>query len=149
MCVASVAHTFLILGEKMAERDFSVNERIRLCRKERGLNQTQVAKALGIKTSTYSQMERKGYVTCETLKILSEVFDVSPIYLLYGTKTENDISTGKPYESRYSFLEDISDAELTVLQKSVFYLNRDKRNLIYHYAIDILKNKIDVKKHRL
>ena len=55
----------------MINRDMGVNERIRLCRKERELTQTRVAKVLGIKTCTYSQLERKGYVTCETLKILS------------------------------------------------------------------------------
>ncbi|MBQ6847625.1 MAG: helix-turn-helix transcriptional regulator [Clostridia bacterium] len=129
----------------MAEHNFSVNERIRICRKQRGLTQTQMSKVLGIKTSTYSQMERKGIITCEVLKVLSEAFGVSPIYLLYGTETENNISPEKPYESRYSFLEDISDAELIILQKSVFYLNRDKRKLIYRYAIDILKNKICIK----
>lgn len=56
----------------MINRDMGVNERIRLCRKERELTQTRVAKVLGIKTCTYSQLERKGYVTCETLKILSQ-----------------------------------------------------------------------------
>ena len=146
MCVASVAHTFLISGGKMAKRDKSINERIRQCRKERELTQTRVAKVLGIKTSTYSQLERKGYVTSEVIKILSGFFDVSPIYLLYGTEEKNGVSTGKPYESRYDFLENVSDAELKVLRETVFYLNRDKRNIIYHYAIDILKNKIHIKK---
>ena len=133
----------------MINRDMGVNERIQLCRKERELTQTRVAKVLGIKTCTYSQLERKGYVTCETLKILSRFFDVSPIYLLYGTEDENARSTGEPYESRYDFLENISDAELKVLRETVFYLNRDKRNIIYHYAIDILKNKLHIKNKRL
>ncbi len=133
----------------MLERDFAINERIRMRRKELDLIQAEVAERLGIKTSTYSQMERKGYITCENLKILSEFLEVSTEYLLYGIKTKKDVGVTPPNTKRYKFLEDISDAELTVLQKSVFYLNKDKRNLIYHYAIDIIKKKIDVKKQGL
>ncbi len=133
----------------MAERDFSINERIRMRRKELRLNQTTMAESLGIKTSTYSQMERKGYITCETLRILCDVLRVSAEYLLYGIKTENDVEVIPPNTKRYEFLEDISDAELKIMQKTLFKLKRNKRNLVYHYAIDIIKKKRDVKKQGL
>ncbi len=149
MCAASVAHTFLISGGKMAKRDISVNQRIRMCRKERGLNQTCVAEVLGIKTSTYSQMERKGYITCENLKILAEVLEVSIEYLLYGIKTEKDVGVIPPNTKRYEFLEDISNSELKILRQTLFHLKREKRNLVYHYAIDIIKKKRNVKKQGL
>ncbi len=130
----------------MAERDFSINERIRMRRKEMGLIQGEVAERLGIKISTYSQMERKGHITCETLKILAEVLEVSSEYLLYGTKTETDVGISNPNTKRYEFLEDISDAELKILRQTLFNLKRDKRNFVYHYAIDIIKNKRLLKK---
>ena len=88
-------------------------------------------------------MERKGYITCENLKILAEVLEVSAEYLLYGIKTEKDVGVVPPNTKRYEFLEDISDAELKILRQTLFYLNRNKRNHVYQYAIDIIEKKID------
>ena len=133
----------------MPKHDFAINERIRMRRKELDLIQCEVAERLKIKTSTYSQMERKGYITCENLKILAEVLEVSAEYLLYGIKTEKDVGVIPPNTKRYEFLEDISDAELKIMQKTLFKLKRNKRNLVYHYAIDIIKKKRDVKKQGL
>ncbi len=125
----------------MAERDFSINERIRMRRKEMGLIQCEVAERLGIKISTYSQMERKGHITCETLKVLCEVLEVSAQYLLYGIRTETDVGVSNPNTKRYEFLEDVSEAELKVMSETLFKLKRDKRNLVYRYAIDLVCNK--------
>lgn len=129
----------------MPKRDFAINERIIARRKELGLNQTMLAESLGIKVSSYSQMERKGHITCETLRVLCEVLKVSTEYLLYGIKTEKDIGVTLPNTKRYEFLEDISDAELKILQQTVFCLSRNKRNYVYRFALDIIEKKIDVK----
>ncbi|MBQ6847398.1 MAG: hypothetical protein IJO62_00580 [Clostridia bacterium] len=96
---------------------------------------------MGIKTSTYSQMERKGYITCETLKFLSGILNISTEYLLYGMKTEKDVEVIPPDTKRYEFLENISDAELKILRRTLFYLKREKRNMVYRYAIEMINNK--------
>lgn len=73
-----------------------INKRILLIRKDLGLIQSDVAKMLGIRTSTYSQMERKGNVTCETLIKLAKIFNVDVLTLLYGEdipKIEKKIPT--------------------------------------------------------
>ena len=46
----------------------AVNERIKFLRKQKNYNQEQMGKFFGIKTSTYSQKERKGYFTAEDVK---------------------------------------------------------------------------------
>lgn len=62
----------------------SVNERIVKYRNIAKQTQTEVAEKLGIKCSTYSQLERKGIVSADRLFKLSEIFGVSPCMLYKG-----------------------------------------------------------------
>ena len=73
----------------------SVNDRIIKYRNIADLNQTEVAEKLGIKCSTYSQLERKGIVSAERLFKLSEIFGVSPCMLFNGKEPckNTDINT--------------------------------------------------------
>ena len=61
--------------------DIEVNYRIYNYRKKYGYTQAQLGKMLGLKTSTYSQMERKGNIDTDILKKLAEIFNVSVISL--------------------------------------------------------------------
>ena len=45
--------------------DKLINQRIALYRKMANLTQTEVAEKMGMKCSTYSQMERKGSISSE------------------------------------------------------------------------------------
>lgn len=72
----------------------SINHRIARCRKLADLTQTEAAERLGMKTSTYSQMERHGNVSAERLLQLAEVFNVHPDELLYARER-----TVKPYNA--------------------------------------------------
>ncbi len=126
----------------MAERDFSINKRIMKCRRDRLLTQGETAKYLGIKVSTYSQMERNGHITAERLKSLAELFNVDIYYLLYGenkSQTVTEIMEVTP--KKYLFLEDISSAELKLMKNILFHLTRDKRTCVYQFALDILNKK--------
>ena len=60
------------------------NQRIKTIRKELRFKQKDAAKFLGIKESTYSQMERTGKITCETAVKLAIMFDTDLNYLLLG-----------------------------------------------------------------
>lgn len=74
-----------IEGEKKMNK--AINERVKKYRNFAGLSQEEVAKKLNIKTSTYSQMERNGNISAQTIMNLAAIFDVSPITLMYD---END-----------------------------------------------------------
>ena len=69
-----------------------INKRITMYRKLLGLSQLKTAELMNMKSSTYSQMERGGSITCDRLLQLAEIFDVSPQYLLCGkNETKPDL----------------------------------------------------------
>ena len=76
--------------------DLEVNARIRALRKKHKFTQAELGKMLGYKTSTYSQIERKGNIDTELLKNLCEVFNVDVKYLLFGEVPEPKIITPEP-----------------------------------------------------
>ena len=77
----SVAHFFnLEVGILSNE----INQRIKSVRKELGIKQKDMAGALGIKESTYSQMERTGNITCETAIKIARIFDTDLNHLILG-----------------------------------------------------------------
>lgn len=66
----------------------TINQRIALYRKLANLTQTEAAEKMGMKCSTYSQMERKGTISSERLIMLADIFGVKPEVLLYDTKVQ-------------------------------------------------------------
>lgn len=64
----------------------TLNNRIADARNKSGKTQTDAAEMLGIKCSTYSQMERKGIVSAERLFKLAKFYGVTPCYLYDGTE---------------------------------------------------------------
>lgn len=67
----------------------TINQRIALYRKLANLTQTEAAEKMGMKCSTYSQMERKGSISAERLLALADIFGVKPDVLLYDTKFQS------------------------------------------------------------
>ena len=65
-----------------------INQRIKNRRKKLGIRQKKVAKFLGIKESTYSQMERTGNITCETAVKLARMFDTNLDSLILGIEKD-------------------------------------------------------------
>lgn len=138
-------------GDKM-NRDFEINKRIRTLRKLRDLTQAETANILGMKLSTYSQMERKGNIPASVLKRIAEIFNTDIYYILYGKEKSENLITSLSVNNcrfkennnrvlRYSFLEDISDTELNQLKKTVFYLKPKQRLKVYEYAYKIVIKK--------
>ncbi len=68
----------------------SINKRVLQCRKLANLSQSETAEKMGIKCSTYSQMERQGKISGERLLQLAEIFGVDSNYLLTGRSTEKE-----------------------------------------------------------
>ena len=67
----------------------TINQRIALYRKLANLTQTEAAEKMGLKCSTYSQMERNGSISAERLLALADIFGVKPDVLLYDTKFQS------------------------------------------------------------
>lgn len=59
------------------EKDTRINENIAYIRKARGISQAELAKRIGMKTSTYSQMERRGNITIPKIEQIAEALDVN------------------------------------------------------------------------
>ena len=81
----------------------AVNERIKFLRKLKNYNQEQMGEFFEIKTSTYSQKERKGHFTAEDVKIVCEVFHVDPNLIIFGKL---------PIEQEFTDLEKKLEAEI-------------------------------------
>lgn len=77
----------------------SINQRVATCRKLAGLTQAEAAEKLGMKCSTYSQMERKGNISAQMVLDLANIFKVHPNVIYYGEDNytapaeENDFTT--------------------------------------------------------
>lgn len=62
----------------------TINARVARCRKLRDMTQADVAEKLGMKCSTYSQMERKGNISAQMVLHLANIFEIEPDVILYG-----------------------------------------------------------------
>ncbi len=65
-----------------------INGRIKKYRRQKGLTQKETAELVGIKHSTYAQMERKGGIKTEMAIKLAEIFGVNPDHIIYGEDNE-------------------------------------------------------------
>lgn len=67
-----------------------LNQRMAYYRSIAGLTQADAAEKIGIKTSTFSQMERDGNVYVERFFELSELYNVPPCEMYYGKQAKCD-----------------------------------------------------------
>ncbi len=123
--------------------EMSINERIIHFRKLMRFTQTEMAERLGIKCSSYSQLERIGKITCERLIEISKILDVDILFLLFGKEEEVRIATQNKeelerYKKRYSFFEVISTQELKLI-KDFCYLSKQKRYSLYEKSLKMKK----------
>ena len=81
----------------------TVNQRIAAFRKKLHYSQGAVAEMIGMKGSTYSQMERRGTVSAERLLKLARVFDIPPEMLLYDEEEYKKLYEGAEKEDWFGF----------------------------------------------
>ena len=65
----------------------SINKRIARLRKSKGLTQGDMAEKLGLKESTYSQMERQGNITTQKLLDIAAVLEMNANLILFGEES--------------------------------------------------------------
>lgn len=93
----------------------SINERIARCRKAANLTQAETAEKMNMKSSAYSQMERKGSITTDRLLKLAEIFGVDSGYILHG-----DPQPAEPKPSQLDFSKKVGAANQTLAQDNDF-----------------------------
>lgn len=69
-----------------------LNSRIKKYRNLADLTQEQVASALNMKPSTYSQMERSGNIKAHLVDPIAKILNVDPVVLLFGEKVEPPVT---------------------------------------------------------
>jgi len=110
----------------MAKKE--INARITSLRKLREYRQADVAELLGMKTSTYSQMEQRGNITAEMVIRLSQLFDIDPREILYGEDYETPIQPTKK----------LSNREENII-KIFRTLNQTKQDDVCNYILKVAK----------
>lgn len=84
----------------------SFGDRIRSLRKSRDLTQEEVARALGVKQGSYTQLERgtSKSASAKNLLALAAFYEVNPFWLLDGKGERNPLSTYTSEESEMLLL---------------------------------------------
>jgi transcriptional regulator with XRE-family HTH domain len=101
----------------------NLGDRIRLCRKNRDLTQSQLAKQLGVSTSSLGQYETgSARPNIETLTLISEICNVTTDWLLKGIPN-NELTSF--IRNNHSF-----DPEKNWLKEQIADLKKDKENLL-------------------
>ncbi len=115
-----------------------INQRIRFYRRKSEFTQNQLAEALGMKGSTYSQAEREGNVTCDLLLRVAAVLEVAPEILLLGEKPiETPPQPTKPPkqpEPIYTFTQ----KEINIM-KIFRHASQENKNKIYEFLKELDK----------
>ena len=107
----------------------SIGTRIKELRKKKGLNQSEIGEIIGLTYSTVSSIEsERCEPTSKVIMKLSELFEVSTDYLLFGVESEQIIS-----ENEHEILnvlrgdKDMTEAVMKVTKikkKAISYLGR-------------------------
>ncbi len=136
----------------------TINERIKKYRLEKKLTQAELGKKLGLKCSTYSQMERQGGISVDMAHQIAAILEIDPNLIFFDEPEEKlDFSPVKPQLLQMKSPSDIDEIlygnhsetketdDLTILtntEKSIISIYRNlsktKQKLIRNY-IDIIR----------
>ncbi len=112
------------------QKEKTIGENIRLCRKNCGLSQQQVATALGVDRTTVCGYESgRRQVRLTTITKLAQIFRV-------------DVSEILPTETDESSVKD--DPDFTPSLKPIYSLTKDEQQLLISYRLLNSKGKKDI-----
>ncbi len=117
-----------------------INKRIKIYRRKKKFSQEELAEKLGIKTSTYSQMERSGHIRADILIKIADILKVDIRYFLYGDEflhkeNENEKATATPK------IAEPEKTEPELDEPNAFLLDRREEYIITTYRNLNPKNK--------
>ena len=108
----------------------TVNERIAKYRRLSNIKQRDMAEKLGMKGSTYSQMEREGIVSAERLFQMAEIFGITPCELYNGVEPcKSNISNPQTPTDNPSTLI-FQQSTMPKIEKEIFTVTKKEENLI-------------------
>ena len=125
---------FTIFREKV-----NVGQEIRRIREGKRMTQTQIAEQIGLDTSSYARIEKKGNkLTVEQLEAIAGALGVTVMELLNGEpQTVQDNERVKELEKRVSELEDrVNDKEL-IVKNAKSLLNEILDHVEFHISSSI------------
>ena len=124
-----------------------MNRRVQKLRKERGLTQAELAKLLGLKTSTYSQMEQHGNITANMVIRIAEIFNVDTDSILFGELKEerkpdiNEFIKALPYQiNSYYFIIKVNNDERNMLT-SFRNISKKRQEMVMRFVYDLVMNR--------
>ncbi len=102
----------------------TINERIRKYRNLRKLTQIEVAKSLGMKSSTYSQMERGGSIITDRLIKIAHLLTVDVRELIFGKFYDFTVPKPEPPSKLKEFNIVLTLKEINYIKIFVFWKNQ-------------------------
>ncbi len=110
---------------------YTVNQRVAIYRKMANLTQTEAAERLGMKSSTYSQMERKGNISVEKLFAIASAFGVNPEVLLHDPmELKNEAPAAVTSTSTEPMPTVLREPVITPEARPPFIITKNEENLL-------------------
>lgn len=107
------------------ERKKEIGQRLKYAREKKGLQQKYVAKLLGVHNGTLSRIELGFHEPdAEKLKILSEVYEVRPEWILFGEESEGQKKLTEPELKVLTLFNQLSDEGKLWLIQTIEILKR-------------------------
>ena len=123
--------------------NLEINKRVIQYRKQKHLTQSEVAERIGMKSSTYSQMERVGDISAERVVKLAEIFGVKPEWILLGEPedvAENDNGVEVAQQSKITIPEP-EPFVLTNMEMSIIKIIRSLKKKEKEEVINFIQSK--------
>ncbi len=112
----------------MPERyNMEINKKVKELRKKRGYTQQRIAEILGMKTSTYSQMERSGKIPVQIILKLADLFNVEAIEIMDPENSELII---EPSNKSYVRLAQETVKDEDFFEEKLILTNREENAII-------------------
>ena len=126
-----------------------IRERVVDLRKSIKLNQQEVANFLGLTRTAYVAREKEGSFSWEELKLLADLFDITPFFIKYGWENKDLIaivsSIGSGTVARepgFTIFDDLDDKLKELGNYSIFVtLDKEEQDLIINYVNSLKHDK--------
>ena len=125
----------------------TINQRIKNFRRRLNYTQEQIALKMGMKPSTYSQMERCGKISSERITKLAQILETDAVTLLYGEKQNitNFVEPIEPKVEKPLVIPTLTSNDLTAreaaLVKMFKNISEPNKTLIYEFVFKLFQIK--------
>ena len=125
----------------------TINQRIKNFRRRLNYTQEQIALKMGMKPSTYSQMERCGKISSERITKLAQILETDAVTLLYGEKQNitNFVEPIEPKVEKPLVIPNLTSNDLTAreaaLVKMFKNISEPNKTLIYEFVFKLFQIK--------